>query len=260
MTNQLSLLIGVDSSPVALSSTRPLPVLHTLERPSMSVVTPDGRRVSRVCQPGYHKGRKPGNFGNTYPAELLTTEEVLRLLNATGRGYAGTRDRALYTLLWRTGARIAEALALMPKDVDLEGQSITILRGKGRKRRVVGLDGQTVATLEEWLPKRLALGVTSQQPVFCVISKPTVGKNMYASCVREQLRDCARRADIDKRVHPHGFRHLIAAELIREGVAINVVSKVLGHSNSAITARYIDHISPEEALNTVRAREWSVTA
>lgn len=231
--------------------TRPLPLLREGALEAM-------HRVKRnVTAKGYHKGRKPGNAGQTFPAEVLTREEVQRLLAATGGGYAGARDRALYTLLYRTGLRIAEALALLPKDIDLEHGRATVLHGKGNKRRVVGLDAATTAELERWLSKRAELGVGRQAPVFCVISKPTVGKPLYASCVREQMRDCARRAGIEKRVHPHGLRHTFAAELAKEGVRINVISKLLGHSNSAITAHYIDHISPEDALDVARAREWS---
>lgn len=218
------------------------------------------RRGVCVTAPGYHKGRKPGNWGKTYPAEILSPSEMLQLLAATGGGYAGCRDRALYVTLYRTGLRIAEALALMPKDVDLEQGRATVLHGKNDKRRVVGLDQPAIDAIETWLPKRAELGVGRQNPVFCVIAKPTIGQHLYASCVREQLRDCARRAGIEKRVHPHGLRHSFASELASEGVPINVISRLLGHSNSATTARYIDHLNPEQAIEVARARTWAVAA
>lgn len=224
---------------------------------TLEAKTPKRRRVSRVCEPGYHLGRKPGNFGRTYPPEPVNAKDVSRLLNATGGGFAGARDRALYTTLWGTGLRIAEALALLPAEVDLDERTLTVLKGKGGKRRTVGLDAQTTEELERWLKKRARLEVTDANPVFCVISKPTVGKYLYASCVREQLHDCARRAGIRKRVTPHQFRHGLATDLAKRGVPINVISKVLGHSNSAITARYIDHVDVESALDALRLRTWS---
>jgi site-specific recombinase XerD len=215
-----------------------------------------GNHRSRVTTRGYHAGRKPGNWGNIYPAEILTLGEMRALLDATGNGYAGARDRALYVTLWRTGLRISEALDLLPKDVDLERGRLVVLCGKNSKRRVVGLDEQTIAELERWMVKRTELGVGRQEPVFCVISHPTVGKRLYSSCVREQLRDCAARAGIEKRVHPHGLRHTFASELADEGVPINVISRLLGHSNSGTTARYIDHINPAAAIDVARARVW----
>ena len=83
------------------------------------------------------------------------------------------------------------------------------------------------------------------------------GGPLYDSYVRHLMKRLGRRAGIDKRVHPHGLRHTHAAELIREGVRINVVSKQLGHSSSSVTARYIDHIAPAEVIETMRARRWT---
>lgn len=267
MTVQLSLILGgADVEPVAWPRSRRLPLLRNHlrvvehEAPARAVVAPSERRVSRVCQPGYHKGRKPGNAGRTYPPEPVTAKDVARLLAATGGGYAGARDRALITFLWGTGARIAETLDLLPAEIDLEERTVTILRGKGGKRRTVGLSAQTMEELQRWFEKRAELGLTDAHPVFPVISKPTVGKRLYASCVREQLRDCARRAGIRKRITPHCFRHGMAVDLVRRGVPINVISKCLGHSNSAITARYIDHVDREEALDAMRDRVWLVAA
>ena len=237
---------------------RRLPLLRRpLAAPAPDRVRLPGNHRSRVTMPGYHRGRKPANWGNRYPAEILTLDEMRRLLAATGGEYAGARDRALYVLLWRTGLRISEALDLMPKDVDLEAGRLVVLCGKNSKRRVVGLDQQTVAELERWIVKRAELGVGRQEHLFCVISKPTVGKRLYASCVREQLRDCAKRAGIDKRVHPHGLRHGYASELAAENVPINVISRLLGHSNSGTTARYIDHLSPNKAIEVAQARSWN---
>lgn len=263
MSGQLTLL-DTPSAPVRLPdsdfvpwpSMRPLPLVRSV----VTAAAPLGKRVSRVCMPGYHKGRKPGNAGKRFPAEILTQAEVLRLLNATGGGYCGLRDRALYTVFYRTGLRINEALELRPKDVDLEQGRATVLHGKNDKRRVVGMDGPTVETVAEWLEKRRRLPVDGSHPVFCVVSRPTIGKKLYASCVREQLRDAARRAGIDKRVHPHGLRHTFASELAREGIPINVIQRLLGHSNPAVTAHYINHIEPFEAIEVARARAWELVS
>ena len=69
----------------------------------------------------------------------------------------------------------------------------------------------------------------------------------------------ARRAGVDKRVHPHGFRHTFAAELAAEGVPLNVIQQALGHSTAATTSRYLDHIAPQQVIDTLRAREWVPT-
>ncbi len=68
----------------------------------------------------------------------------------------------------------------------------------------------------------------------------------------------ARRAGIDKRVHPHGLRHTRAAELAFEGVPMNVVQAQLGHSSLATTSRYLAHIAPAELVKAMQARTWSL--
>ncbi|MFG0314666.1 MAG: tyrosine-type recombinase/integrase, partial [Phycisphaerales bacterium] len=76
--------------------------------------------------------------------------------------------------------------------------------------------------------------------------------------VRRMLPRMARRAAIEKRVHAHGLRHTHAAQLASEGVPINVISRQLGHSNVGTTSRYIDHISPTQVIETMRARDWAI--
>jgi integrase len=66
------------------------------------------------------------------------------------------------------------------------------------------------------------------------------------------------RAGIDKRVHPHGFRHTHAVELVAEGAPVNVISRQLGHANSSVTARYLDHVAPAAVIETMQRRTWRV--
>lgn len=211
------------------------------------------RRLSPICQPGYRLGMAPPNAGHSYPAEVLTVEEVHAILKAFGRGYAGARDRALTVLLWRTGLRIAEALALYPKDVDLQAHTVTVLHGKGDRSRKVGLDPDGAVYVEQWLERRRELGLTGREPLFCVISKPTLGKPLYSSCYRDALRDAAARAGIEKRVHPHGLRHTHASHLAEQNVPIHIIKAQLGHSSLATTDRYINHLSPRQVVDAVAA-------
>jgi site-specific recombinase XerD len=225
-----------------------------------SSVLVGGRRRSYVTLPGYRLGMKPGNAGNTYPAEVLTRDEIHRLMACMGRGPSGARNRALVAVLWRCGLRVSEALALFPKDVDLAAGTVTVLHGKGNRRRVVGIDAEAGAVLEVWLVQRRKLGLTGRHPLFCVISRPTIGKAMYSSVFRESLRDAAARAGIDKRVHPHGLRHTFATELAREGVSLVLIQRLLGHGDLETTARYVSHLTPWEAVDALRGRRWAPPA
>ena len=111
------------------------------------------------------------------PIEILTREEVDRLLRACSkRAPSGVRDRALIAVLFGAGLRIAEALALRPKDIDLERGQITVLRGKGSasqasKRRVSAIGEGMGALVQLWLDARVNLRIACSAPVFCGISK-----------------------------------------------------------------------------------------
>lgn len=222
----------------------------------------DGRRRSVVTLPEYRLGMKPANFGRRYPAEVLTRREVEALLAACSRrGSAGIRNCALIALLYRTGLRISEALALLPKDVDLAAGTVQVLHGKGDRRRVVGLDPGAGAILELWLSRRRELRIGPTRPVFCVISAPSKGRALRAAYVREALKDLARKAGIEgKRVHPHGLRHTHAAELAREGVPLHIIRRQLGHADLRTTQRYIDHLEPLEVVRVMQARTWPTHA
>ena len=223
----------------------------------LEVLAPNRGR-SYITHSGYRAGMKPANAGHTYPAEVLTRDEVNRLLSACGRGSAGLRTRALITLLYRSGLRVAEALALRPKDLDLINGTVTVLHGKGNRRRTVGVDAQALAVVQLWLDRRRSLAIGPAAPVFCTITQPNPGKEMYSSVVREAFKDLAVKAGIDKRVHPHGLRHTHASELAREGMPIHLIQRQLGHSDLATTARYVDHLTPWEVIDAIRNRpSWS---
>jgi site-specific recombinase XerD len=129
-----------------------------------------------------------------------------------------------------------------------------VLHGKGDKRRLVGIDTEACAVIELWLPKRQALGVGPMRPLFCVCRKPHVGRAMNPSSVREHLPELAVRAGIQKRVHPHGLRHTFASELMREGVPLQHIQRLLGHADLRTTVRYLHDLNPTEAIAAVRAR------
>jgi site-specific recombinase XerD len=187
------------------------------------------------------------------PVEILTPSEVLSLIGASSAVCpTGIRNRALLTILYRTGIRLAEALALRTKDVNLESGTVAVLHGKGDKMRVVGLEPGAAAVLSAWLAQRTALGLNGQQAIFCTLK----GADIKQSYIRPLMKRLAGRAGIEKRVHAHGLRHTLAAELAAEGVPVNVIQKHLGHTSLATTATYLDHIAPAAVIQATAGRGW----
>ena len=181
------------------------------------------------------------------PPEPLTVPEVELLLHACGRAPTGVRHRALLTLLWRTGLRISEALALECKDVDLAAGSLRVLHGKGDKARSVGLDARAREALQRWLDVR-----PQGARLFCGVRH--AGAPLNPGDVRDSLHALGRKAGIAKPVRPHGLRHTMACELAAEGVPVNVIQRALGHSSVATTHTYLNHVAPQEVLDCMRSR------
>ena len=99
-----------------------------------------GRRRSPATLSSFHQGRPPRNKGQRYPADPPTVEEIIAVMHAAGDDNDAVRLRGLIVVLWRAGLRISEALALSESDLDLHRGAILVRRGKGGKRREVGMD------------------------------------------------------------------------------------------------------------------------
>ena len=197
---------------------------------------------------------RPVNAGKKLPPEPLNPEEARALLRACSRrAPTGVRNAALLTVLYRGGLRVSEALALQPKDVDRKAGTVRVLHGKGDNSRVVGLDPGAFALVERWLDRRKALGIKRTAPLFCTLG----GGPLDASYVRHLVKRLARRAGIEKRVHPHGLRHTMAVEMLREGFDVITIQRQLGHSSLATTEQYLRHLAPESLIQAVRSRSWA---
>jgi site-specific recombinase XerC len=110
-----------------------------------------GRRRSPATMPGHHCGRPPRNKGRQYPADPPTVEEIVAVMRCAGMAAHGLRVRALIVVLWRAGLRISEALALAESDLDRAAGAILVRRGKGGKRREVGMDRWGWQQIQPWL-------------------------------------------------------------------------------------------------------------
>ena len=99
-----------------------------------------GRRRSPAAMPGHNAGRPPRNKGVRYPADLPTVEEIVAVMRTIGDRPDSHRLRALIVLLWPASLRIIEALALQESEVDRGRGAVPVRRGKGGKRREVGMD------------------------------------------------------------------------------------------------------------------------
>jgi site-specific recombinase XerD len=209
--------------------------------------------MNEIEEPG---ARKVGGLRRPLDADLVTTAEVERLIAACSRrAPSGIRNAALLAVLWRCGLRAGEVVALAVKDVDLDDGRLAVQRGKGGRHRIVGLDSGTSALIERWLAKRRTLHLPASAPLFCTLR----GGSVDTSYLRHLCPRLARKAGIERRVHPHALRHRYAADLVKEGAPLTSVRDLLGHGSAATTSIYLSRIGASDAVEFARLREWQAS-
>lgn len=174
--------------------------------------------------------------------EYLSREELERLFKEVdSQTIRGLRDRAMLETLYSTGLRVSELTNLNRSQVDLQRREFMV-RGKGRKPRIVFLSDRAVEAIRDYLQKR----DDSFEPLFLNYrhSKKaediTLGEKRRLSTVMVEylVRNYARKAGIIKKVTPHVLRHSFATELLINGADIRSVQEMLGHSSITTTQIY----------------------
>lgn len=189
------------------------------------------------------------NKGRHFPATPLSVAEARAVIDAANPRYAsGARNRALLAVLWRGGLRVAEACSLRPSDVDVERFTVFVRSGKGAKPRIAVVDARTVRFVQDWLERR----PTDSEWLFC----SRTGRRLLTSYVRATVKRLAARAGVEKRVHPHVFRHTHARELVEAGVPLSLIRDQLGHSNIATTDAYLRTVAPSQRIEALAGRDW----
>ncbi len=184
------------------------------------------------------------------PDALLTREDVNAMITAT----ASTRDRALIALLWDTGVRIHELLALNRENVT------AVPVNGGFEYRLwfpkVKVDGQqhegrvaeTASYLTTWL------NGTKARPPSVPVFESLSGQRMAVGTAENIVRAAAKRAGITKRVWCHLFRHSRATDLRRQGMDPEDVKILLGWApgSNVMETRY-SHLTGRDAVKAYRA-------
>jgi site-specific recombinase XerD len=202
-------------------------------------------------------GQRPGepapNKGKKYPAEPLTPAEVAAIIGSCStRAPSGVRNRSMLTLVYRSGLRVSEVLALRPSDVDLAKHSLRLLDTKSGRAQTRGFHPSADDALARWLDMRRALpGIGARAKLFCTLT----GTPLSDDYVRGLLHRLGAKAGIAKRVTPHSFRHTFAVELEAAGTPVTTISKLLGHSSVAVTSRYLNHLTNAEAVSALATVE-----
>jgi site-specific recombinase XerD len=187
--------------------------------------------------------------------EVLSKEELEALFEIPDtRTLKGARDLAILETLYSTGLRVSELQSLDRDQINLKRKEFMV-RGKGKKPRIVFLSEKAAEIIEDYLKMR----ADHQTPLF--ISIPRSPKSatdilkvnrLSTVSIQKTVSSCARKAGIVKKVTPHTLRHSFATQLLINGADIRSVQELLGHASITTTQIYT-HVT-NKALREIHAK------
>jgi site-specific recombinase XerD len=153
----------------------------------------------------------------------------------------GIRDRALLLLLYNTGARVSEIVALRLTDLRLDDSAQVKLLGKGKKERSCPLWPETVAAVEAYLKQRDPIKPDTERVFLNANGSPITRFGIrHVTCKYGTLVQAQKPSFAPKPLNPHTIRHTTAMHLLRAGNDINMVSYWLGHADINTTHIYVE--------------------
>lgn len=174
----------------------------------------------------------------TLPRNVLTPQEASRLIEATPTEKPrDMRDRAMLEVLYATGIRRAELIALTLYDLDTSAATLKIEHGKGDATRIVPLTQSALAALKLYLQEARAVYAKHATQTRLFVSSRSGGP-LDADDIVRIVRKAARRAKIAKHITPHTLRHSIATHLLQGQADIRQIQKLLGHRRLTSTEIY----------------------
>lgn len=196
-------------------------------------VTPTWLIISRVPQLSIPKLQR----------EIIEDEALTALLDAPKRGKHAVRDRCILNLFFDSGIRADELIHLQIGNLNLGVKEPYIrVHGKGNKERIVPISPKMLAQLKSYLKNIHPDPNDKNNPLFYT----NYGGSIHAMTERNVERIVKKYADIVRETHPdlpesvypHMLRRTRASGLYRDGVELEMISRILGHSSTETTKRY----------------------
>lgn len=175
--------------------------------------------VKKVRGPKVSKNPLPG----------VSVETIGRMIRACKK----SRDRLILMMLFDTGCRAAELMALNVGDCDLINGAVRIRRGKGGKARTVFLGGKSRKALRAYLKERGP--IEAGDPLFL----SQTGERLTYGGLVHVVRDRAENAGVDPLPGVHDFRRAFALAMLRNGVDLARLAELMGHGDLEILRRYL---------------------
>jgi len=178
------------------------------------------------------------------PYKTLNDSEIARVLALS----VNLRDKAMFALMVGAGLRVSEVSNTKFEDF-YEGQggwNLVVRSGKGNKDRIVPLLNDVFGFILEYAAETgKALGKSGEY-VFRSTKRVSKDGKLTGRAIENVIAGMISNSNIDKEITPHSLRHSFAFRALKAGTRLIDLSKILGHSNVAVTQRYVDHFEMDE--------------
>lgn len=177
---------------------------------------------------------------------FLTTDELNRILNHFAQKAdkpVGHRNLIIIMLLGIMGLRLSSIVRMDVEDVDLKNKTISILEKGSEYKRVLPLPDVLVSCLTSFIKKSISATSTGDEPALCPLFLSKRKKRISDSAIQQLFRNVAEELHINKKLHPHLFRHT-AATYLNKTAGTSITQFVLGHARRANTETYT-HLNPD---------------
>lgn len=168
--------------------------------------------------------------------EVLTVEEIDAIIKVADVDTAeGPRNVAIIELLYSCGLRVSELCSLRLADIFI-GEEYLRVFGKGRKERLVPMSQKAIRSIERYLSSPGRAEPKRGEEIYLFLSKR--GVRISRITVFALVKDLAEKADIQKNISPHTFRHSFATHLLEGGAHLEAIRLMLGHADISTTSIY----------------------
>ena len=183
---------------------------------------------------GYQLKRSPRPLPSIADVDLLTQLLDQPMPDAPEQARLWLRDKAMFELLYSSGLRVGELVALDMTDIDLSALRVRVT-GKGNKTRLIPLGTKAADAITRYLPHR-NLWVEQQDEALFISEK--LGTRLSTRAVQQRLKVAATRAGISQNLYPHLLRHCFASHMLSGSGDLRAVQEMLGHSDISTTQIY----------------------
>ncbi len=164
---------------------------------------------------------------------VLDVDQINQLLNIKSTEPISLRDKAIMELLYSSGLRLAELVALNPIDLNIQDKSLTVI-GKGNKKRMLPIGSKAINAIKAWIKVRSQIAAPDEEALFV----GNRGNRLSRRSIQSRINHWAKKNGLAQDVYPHLLRHSFATHLLEASGDLRAVQELLGHKDISTTQVY----------------------